>query len=139
MITDGRVLGEIEEDSNKKPIEDQAIQRFVEQAIFAALIPRAWGMSKEGFRPVILDSGEPCGSGNPIKKYIADETAETTSVCHEGHRYYFVSASGDYRRCAPGPGGAISCSYSQFKPLAGMQALDEGTYGGVTKNDLVIG
>ncbi|KAF2872784.1 hypothetical protein BDV95DRAFT_570636 [Massariosphaeria phaeospora] len=138
MITDGHVLGD-SKGSAEKPIEDLGIQKLVQQAIFASLIPRAWGLSNEGFRPVILNSGKPCDSGNGVKEYVTDETAAKTFVCHEEQLYYFVSATGDYRRCGATPGGSISCAFSKFKPLSGMEALDAGTFGELTKTDLVIG
>lgn len=138
MITDGRVLG----DSKESRISDLEIQNFVERAIFAALIPRAWSMSNKGYRPFILDSGKPCQDGkpvegNPVKSYITDKVAKGTSVCYEGHSYFFVSATGKYDRC--NPSGVTSCSNAQFKGLPGMQSLDEGTFGNVNKTDLVIG
>jgi hypothetical protein len=140
MIIDGRVLGESKgEVAKPTPLEDLEIQKFVEQAIYASLIPKAWSMSNEEFRPVILDSGEPCTGENPLPEYMTDEVAEATSVCYQDRSYYFVSASGDFRRCDTSPGGIISCTNQNFKALAGMKALDEGTFGDVTKTDLVIG
>lgn len=121
---------------------DLGIQKYIKQAIYAWLIPKAWSLSNEGFYPFILDSGEPCTAGNPapkLPKYLSDETADKTSVCYEGHAYYFVSASGKHRTCATGPGGIVICVANKFTALPGMEALDIGTYGEVSKTDLVIG
>ncbi|PQE05711.1 FG-GAP repeat domain-containing protein [Rutstroemia sp. NJR-2017a BVV2] len=133
LIKDGHVLNFIE-----KP-GDNTIRDFIEQALFAWLIPKAWSLSNEGFYPVILDSGEACSDANPLDKYISDDTAKETSVCYEGHLYYFVSASGKYDDCRPNPGGDGCGDGTYFKTLPGMAALDAGTYGKVTKTDLVQG
>jgi hypothetical protein len=119
--------------------DDGEIQRYIEQAIYARLIPNAWSLSNEDYHPLILDSGEPCTDRNPLSKYLSDDTAETTSVCYEKHLYYFVSASGDFTRCEAGPGGITHCVDRLFTALPGMAALDEGKFGKVTKADLING
>lgn len=136
VITDGHVLGG--EGYPLSNTEDLEIQKFVQQAIFASLIPRAWSMSNKGFRPFILNSGQSCESGNELEKYMTDKTAEDSSVCYEGKLYYFVSATGDYLTCIPTRNGK-DCSLTKFEPLAGLDALDQGTFGGIKKEDLVIG
>lgn len=119
--------------------DDRDIQTYIKKAIYAWLIPNAWSLSNEGFHPFILDSGERCTGGNPLPKYLSDETAEKTSVCYNEHVYYFVSASGKHRTCSTGPGGIVICVANKFTALPGMKALDDGTYGEVTKADLVAG
>jgi hypothetical protein len=133
MIVDGQMLG-----LNSFP-SDADIQKSIEQSIYALLIPKAWSLSNEGYHPFILDSGVACTDGNPLPDYITDSTAHATSVCYQNLLYYFVSVSGDYRDCQTGPCELPSCINNRFTALPGMSALDEKTYGGVSKTDLVIG
>jgi hypothetical protein len=135
MMTDGRVMG----DWNIIK-DDHEIQTCIEQAIYGMLIPKAWSMSNKGYHPLILDGGEDCGNRALLDDYLTHETAAATSVCYEDHLYYLVSATGEYTICNWTPDGEPDiCFENRFSPLPGMEALEERTFGNVSRTDLVIG
>lgn len=72
LISDGHVLG------NVSLPGDDAIQHYIEQAVYAWLIPKAWSLSNEGYRPVILDSGEPCTTSEENEK---KKICWATAIC----------------------------------------------------------
>lgn len=102
-------------------------------------IPILWRRSKT--YAFVLDSGAGC-DGYPLGKYLESSTADETGVCFEGRRYYLVHPDGAHSVCeCVGPGGPGPCPPvcrpNKFSAPVGLGELER--FGGVTKEDLVIG
>ncbi|KAI8252717.1 hypothetical protein K4K58_007655 [Colletotrichum sp. SAR11_239] len=82
-------------------------------------IPALWRRSKTYV--FILNSEEGC-SGNPLSKYVDDDIAKATSVCHNGILYYLVHPKDNARVC---------------KSPVGLSRLKD--FGNLSVDDLVKG
>lgn len=115
------------------------LQFHVLKSFFTFSIPALWRHSKT--YAFVVDSGVGC-DGKPLGKYLADSTADDTGVCYQGKLYYLVHPGGDARRCVcqsvadHGPCRPSSRA-NKFSVPVGLSEL--GRFGGVTKEDLVIG
>ncbi|RYO82101.1 hypothetical protein DL762_006788 [Monosporascus cannonballus] len=109
------------------------------KSFFGFSIPALWRRSKT--YAFVIDSGASC-DGRPLGKYLADSTADETGVCYQGRRYYLVHPDGEARPCKcvrltdVGPCQTV-CRDNKFSVPVGLGDL--GRFGGVTKEDLVIG
>ncbi|KAL2132722.1 hypothetical protein VTI74DRAFT_3432 [Chaetomium olivicolor] len=108
------------------------------KSFFGFSIPILWRRSKT--YAFVIDSGASC-DGRPLSKYLNDSTADNTGVCYQGRRYYLVHPDGEARPCKcekVGDYGTCQryCWDNKFAPVG---LADLGRFGGVTKEDLVIG
>ncbi|PGH07079.1 hypothetical protein AJ79_06357 [Helicocarpus griseus UAMH5409] len=118
------------------------LQMSTELAFYGFIIPQIWAVS--GTRGFVVDTGYDCGTVNPLTDYILDSTGEDTYVCDESTNkmYYLVAATGDAQTCecsAPCQGGAPPCVEHKFRAPPGLAHIHGKSYGGITKEDLVIG
>jgi hypothetical protein len=112
-----------------------SVETKIESAMYAYLIPQAWSLSNEEVYPFIVDSGFDCAADNPLSQYIDDEDAQTSWVCHENKLYYLMAAKGASRSCGP----ENNCGNLNFSPVPGLLDMDGVKFGGVTKENIVLG
>lgn len=140
ILKDGKMLPGAAGDmsSSRGAIDIEATAR---KTFFAYAIPGLWRRSKQ--YAFILDSGEGC-NGNPASKYVDDDTAKDTSVCHKDRLYYLVAPEGDARVCkcqsSGGPGPCqTTCRDNKFSAPKGIGSLKDNDFGKLTKEDIVKG
>lgn len=116
------------------PSTDAGLQAEVVTAFWSYTIPVGWTLS--GTHAFVLDSGFDCSSttGNPLDKYLSDDTASATRSCYEDKLYYLVAAKGDAELCIND-----GCADSFFQTPSGLGDLDGKAYGGLTLDTLVEG
>ena len=68
---------------------------------------------------------------------VTRSVQDKTRVCVDGNSYFLVGASEPNRNCKKD--GDIGGVCDPFKELPGMSQLDGRQWGGVTKEDIVIG
>ncbi|KAM0331444.1 hypothetical protein ACHAQA_003120 [Verticillium albo-atrum] len=117
------------------------IEATARKTFFGFAIPGLWRRSKQYV--FVIDSGSGCG-GKPLSKYVDDETAEATSVCHNSKLYYLVQPDGDARICkcesSGGPGPCqTTCRDGKFSAPKGIGSLTDSDFGKLTKEDIVKG
>ncbi|KAF3225838.1 hypothetical protein TWF106_001711 [Orbilia oligospora] len=140
-IADGKLIEGKRDGGRPRPQDTTAteLRTNVLKSFFGFSIPTLWRRSKT--YAFIIDSGASC-DGKPLGKYLDDSTADRTGVCYEGRRYYLVHPDGDARPCTCqrvtdlGPCQTV-CRDGKFSAPAGIDDL--GRFGGITKEDLVIG
>ncbi|KAL8366609.1 hypothetical protein RB595_010461 [Gaeumannomyces hyphopodioides] len=143
IISDGKMIdGNVTEDAIKFSTPSAPeITAMATKPFFGFAIPALWRRSST--YAFILDSGQSCG-GNPLSKYDSDVTASTTSVCHDNRLYYLVHPDGDAVSCKcerdsdMGP-CQRQCRNNKFSAPVGLDSLNGGSFGRVTKEDIVIG
>lgn len=143
VMADGKLIEGIRDGGGQQPrpagSSATELQANVLKSFFGFAIPALWRRSKT--YAFVLDSGAGC-DGKPLGKYLDDGTADETGVCYEGRRYYLVHPEGDARACKCervtdlGP-CQTRCYDNKFSAPVGLGEL--GRFGGVTKEDLVIG
>ena len=112
-------------------VEDS--KRYILKVAQGFLIPRAWIMAhtgnvqhKQGFKPVILETGTRCDQPHPPSPSEAGGLLwehvdrNQVQVCLDGQRFYVVSAVGDFYA---GEGVAIP----MFEKLPGWDTLQGGS------------
>lgn len=140
IIKDGRMLPGAEGDMSDN-IAAIDIEETARRTFFAYAIPGLWRRSKQ--YAFILDSGEGC-NGNPSSKYVDDDTASATSVCHNKKMCYLVAPEGDAHECkcqnTGGPGPCRNtCWDNKFSAPKGIGSLKDNDFGKLTKEDIVKG
>ncbi|TKW59449.1 hypothetical protein CTA1_11472 [Colletotrichum tanaceti] len=114
------------------------VEANIFKTIYGYSIPALWRRSKT--YAFVLDLGEGC-NGNPLGKYVDDETAEATSVCFDGTLYYLVHPDGDAWPCEckhydGGPCQTV-CRDNKFSAPVSLDRL--GDFGQLSVADLVKG
>ncbi|KAH0499605.1 hypothetical protein TgHK011_006785 [Trichoderma gracile] len=99
------------------------LESFIQKAFYAFAIPALWTVS--GTNAFVVDSGYPCGTVNPLTRYMTEDTQEATYSCHNGSLYYLVYPGGD--------------SHSHFTAPPGLDGLTKGLWGNLTLSDLIAG
>lgn len=125
-------------------------QDYVNQAVYAWLIPEAWKLGQFPAWPVVLDAGIDCNApvydvNSPIYSYIeTEEDAKAAWVCYKSSAYYLVGAYGlPYEN--PSSDGGIGYVPNYFSINSGQKLLMPDTptfsdnYAGVTQNNFVSG
>ncbi|EPS35532.1 hypothetical protein H072_11031 [Dactylellina haptotyla CBS 200.50] len=134
-LIDGKRDGPRVDDENSATILTAAVLKTV----FGFSIPTLWRRS--GTFAFVIDSGANC-KGSPLNKYLDDSTADRTGICFEDRLYYLVHPEGSARPCEcvklsdHGPCQTV-CREGKFSVPVGLGDL--GRFGGVTKEDLIIG
>ena len=144
LISDGKLTEGIPGDpsqSQPKSPSDSELQEYIKSAFYVFMIPAAWNITKA--YPFVIDVDKPCGTKDPLLKYLDQKTGERTYVCFNSRMYYLVAASGSAQSCMPAttqPGSLFppSCTDSHFKAPLGIDELD-GSYGHITRGTLVAG
>jgi len=108
---------------------------LIERAIYGNLIPRAWARSNEDLNPFILNSELPCSTQDPFKSHLDPAVGKSNSVCYNGMLYYLLQVSGKYRPCV----SQKHCKHGKFTALPGAKTLDGSQWGGISKDDFVVG
>ena len=75
---------------------------------------------------------------DPQKKYIDPAVGDATYVCYNNNVYYLLMASGQNWNCE-GNAPAYYCTTTLLEIPPGVDKLDGTNWGGVKKDDLVIG
>ncbi|KAF5485943.1 Killer toxin subunits alpha/beta [Colletotrichum fructicola] len=139
LMSEGKlIVGAKKGDPQKDPTAGE-IEANLFKTIYGYSIPALWRRSKT--YAFVLNSGEGC-SGNPLSKYVDDDTAEATKVCHDGTLYYLVDPKDDARICEckrvtdVGP-CQTTCRDNKFSVPVGLDRL--GDFGGLSVADLVKG
>ncbi|KAI7774988.1 Killer toxin subunits alpha/beta [Diaporthe eres] len=133
-LVPGRRTGEAPKEPTASELEANIFKTF-----YGYSIPALWRRSKT--YAFVLDSGKGC-SGNPASKYVDDDTAKATSVCHDGTLYYLVHPDGEARPCEcervtdMGPCQTV-CRDNKFSAPVGLDRL--GDFGNIQVEDLVKG
>ncbi|KAF3158723.1 hypothetical protein TWF788_004529 [Orbilia oligospora] len=139
IIADGKLINGIRD--TPEPVDRTAteLRNNVILTFFSFFIPTLWRRS--GTYAFIIDSGVGCGDGNPLSKYLDDDTARKTGVCYEGRRYYLVHPDGEPQHCScqstGGPGCQSVCGDAKFSAPVGLDELS--SFDGVTLEGLVTG
>ncbi|KAL8333671.1 hypothetical protein RB593_003384 [Gaeumannomyces tritici] len=143
LVADGKFIdGRWDESPETRPrsLTEADIAQAARKTFFGFAVPALWRRSKT--YAFILDSGEDC-NGNPAHKYVSDQTASETRVCHDDRLYYLVYPKGDARICTPCPAKDIPCQEkcrtNSFSAPVGLDSLSGDSYGEVTKEDIVKG
>ncbi|SPO01630.1 related to RF2 protein [Cephalotrichum gorgonifer] len=138
-IANGNLIEGQREEPERKDTSATELQANVLKSFFGFSIPALWRRSKT--YAFVIDSGANC-DGRPLGKYLADSTADDTGVCYQGRRYYLVHPDGEARLCRcdritdGGPCERV-CQENKFSVPVGLGELSR--FGGITKEDLVIG
>ncbi|CAF9932295.1 MAG: hypothetical protein HETSPECPRED_008325 [Heterodermia speciosa] len=122
--------------------DDLMIQNAMEKAVYGYLIPQAWSLSNGQISPVVVDSGAACGTIDPVKKYISVDIGDASFVCYNNIIYYLVGASGLVDDCFGSAEDNELCDSTlapSLKALPGLGELDGNQWGGVLKDDFIIG
>lgn len=88
------------------------------------------------------DSGAACGTIDPVKKYISVDIGDASFVCYNNIIYYLVGASGLVDDCFGSAEDNELCDSTlapSLKALPGLGELDGNQWGGVLKDDFIIG
>ena len=131
-IADGKLTEGKRERDPPRDATATELQANVLKSFFGFSIPILWRR---------FDLGAGC-DGKPLGKYLADSTADETGVCYQGRLYYLVHPDGDSRVCEckrttdAGPCQTV-CRDNKFSVPVDLGEL--GRFGGMTKEDLVIG
>lgn len=119
---------------------DYDLQKYVETALYAYLIPQAWGLADEG--PFILDTGSDCvdGKASPSEQYayrwFSTDDVTDPWYCYDNKAYYLVAAEAKNYKNSDGSSGGISHG---FFNLPGADKLDGSAYGGITVENIING
>lgn len=119
---------------------DVDLQGYVKLVLYAYSIPTVWSLS--GTSAVVIDTGYPCGTKNPLHGSLPDHIAEATFACYNGKIYYLVFPKGDEEDCGinnPFTGQGGTCVTNSFSAPPGLDKLRDGLAGGVSVADLVKG
>ncbi|KAK4195986.1 family 18 putative glycoside hydrolase [Triangularia verruculosa] len=117
-----------------EPMSATELRDRVAKTIFGFGIPTLWRFSRS--YAFILDSGADCNAHRPVSEYLSDSTMDRAGVCVNGRKYYLVMpdpSKDNVYECW----GEGACEWAKFVLPPGISSLSE--YGGVTKEDLVIG
>ncbi|OLN96797.1 Killer toxin subunits alpha/beta 2 [Colletotrichum chlorophyti] len=115
------------------------VEANIFKTIYGYSIPALWRRSKT--YAFVIDSGEGC-DGNPLSKYVDDDTAKVTSVCYDDTLYYLVHPDGEARPCEcerttdMGPCQTV-CRDNKFSAPVGLDRL--GDFGKLEVADLIKG
>ncbi|KAK4176678.1 putative necrosis-inducing factor-domain-containing protein [Triangularia setosa] len=101
------------------------LQEKITKTIFGFGIPHLWRFSKS--YAFILESGADCNAHRPVLEYLSDDTMDKAGVCVNGRKYYLVMPDWEDGQC----------EWTKFVLPPGFVSLS--VYGGVTKEDLIIG
>ena len=91
------------------------------------------------------NSGAACGTVDPLKKYISTAIGDATFICYNNIIYYLVGASGLVGDCQATGGLPMDLTQcpQEIAPsllkLPGEDELDGTQWGGITKDDFIIG
>lgn len=139
LISDGKMI-EGKEPAGIGPSDhrdsDIALQNSIARAIFAYAIPAIWSVS--GVFPVVLDSGYPCGTTDPLGDYLSPDTMHAVWGCHQNKLYYLATPKGDAESC-PASDEDSHCSGNFFSAPPGLDSLDGTRFGGVNVSMLIQG
>ncbi|KAJ8099510.1 hypothetical protein POJ06DRAFT_257166 [Lipomyces tetrasporus] len=112
---------------------------MLRKAIYATVIPQTWQLSTTPVGPVVLTSGAACGTQNPLEEFISVSDGDATYICYNNEIYYLVGAIGLAQTCVDSNVVGLRCTNHDFTLLAGEDKLDGTAWGGVTKEDFIIG
>lgn len=146
LIADGAMIegsadGASDPDASSNYTQSFLNEGLAERAFFGASIPIIWSVM--GDNPVVLMTDYDCGTNNPLSpQYIDEITGPETWVCLPGKNkmYYLVEAYGRTEDdCTQFQNGESRCVYNTFRAPRGLDKLDGKTWGGLTRDDLVVG
>lgn len=120
---------------------DLDMQQYMEQAMYAVLMPHAWSLSNEALHPFVIDTGYDCSDTYPkyFHDYIAEDTANSMAVCIDDSLYYLVDAVACQKDCGGQVynQGSTYCVPTKFSAPVGIDTLDGSNWGGITVTNLV--
>ncbi|KAL2256037.1 hypothetical protein VTK26DRAFT_2286 [Humicola hyalothermophila] len=134
MISDGKLLYINEEDFLH-------IEKRVQRAMYAYLIPYAWSL--RGARPVLVKTDVGCDDDVPHgEPSIFPGDSKKAAVCNEHTGYktmLLLSPDGPSHVCRPNQQWADNCDIQKLSLLPGFDTLDESepSYGNITRLDIV--
>jgi hypothetical protein len=116
------------------------LQKNIIRTFYAYAIPQLWALA--GDNPFVIDSGYPCGTVDPLGKYLSSDTMHATYACggkNETNLYYLVApigSAGNNNDCNHG-----YCPDNFFSELPGISSLtgDEAVWGGLTRDKIIQG
>ncbi|KAH8881787.1 glycoside hydrolase [Thozetella sp. PMI_491] len=124
-------------------LSNEEYETLLTYNLYATLIPRTWRLAPDPYYPFILTTGAACGTTNPLPDYVDDGEGNTAWACAEdGLLYYIMGAPGDdpFYCYDSGDGQGVGPCYTDtFHPPPGVETLDGKNWGGVTREDLVVG
>lgn len=135
-----RVIDEGQMMEDTSTTSDLEMQQYMEQAMYATLMPYAWSLSNEALHPFVMDTGYDCSDTYPkyFHDYISEDTANSMAVCIDDSLYYLVDAVACNTDCSGVHGvGSTVCSPTKFSAPVGIDTLDGSNWGGITITNLV--
>jgi hypothetical protein len=137
LISGGKLLGGSKTGGVSTTEQDRDLATTIEKTFYGYTIPMLWNVSSA--YAFVLDSGANCLESYPASQYVSTKTADTTSVCHNGRRYYLVHPEGDSEACECQLDRPCKCEQNLFSVPPGVEALDGSGFGGITVKDLIGG
>ncbi|KAF4983927.1 hypothetical protein FDECE_17192 [Fusarium decemcellulare] len=134
LISDGSMTGE------HWLIDRDHYEKDVKRAINSFLIPLAWSLSPDGIHPVIATSDVACDKDpgwNKCNSYlIKDGAMEGARLCYKDKSYWLFGGRDASTQC-DSQTGDMWCG--NFDGPPGLKALKEGTYSGISLENLIAG
>lgn len=145
LISDGQMVEGRKEMPTPKLDADIQDSRVVEKALartfYAFAIPALWTVS--GHFPFIVDSGYPCGTIDPITKYMDKGSQGSTWECYKNKLYYLATLDGKgqvcHTECEEKGNCGPECVDGKFSMPPGLKSLNTASWGGLRYQDLIIG
>lgn len=123
---------------------------YIGKAFFGFSIPVAWTLS--GTSAFVLDSGNSCGTQNPLTEFMTVDTQQATYACFNNNLYYLVRPDGDWKGCPSDSTAKIDsincvdcdppppeCNPTYFTASPGLDRIDGANWGNMTISDLIVG
>lgn len=133
LIKDGKLMS-----NAYSSIDDITIQGLMEKALFAILIPVAWGLTPE-LGVVVIDAKVPCDTIDPFEWFdLKEEDGAKSWVCHKDKMYYLLAANGKQEHCNWDE-HVWDCFPLPFSLPPGLMELDGTKWGKLTKEEIVQG
>jgi hypothetical protein len=142
LVTGGKLIAGIPE-RDQFPPDEENLTVSITSAFYAYAIPAIW--SAASYNVFVIDSGTPCGTTNPITRYMTTEDQEASWGCYpinNGELYYLaMPVTSQFKaNCGSNPPDG-RCPEVPFTAPPGLSALTgkSGTWGAVTRQLLIQG
>lgn len=147
LISDGKFIeGGADGNKNIPPPDPTGslidLENTAATSFFDFTIPALWNFSST--YDFVTDSGASCDTSYPVSDYMSNDDMDASGYCYNNNLYYLVypHQSPDGEDCTTEMDGDQTiqiCTWEYlFAPAPGFDSLD-GTFGGVTLADLIIG
>ncbi|KAL2868998.1 uncharacterized protein BJX67DRAFT_387104 [Aspergillus lucknowensis] len=140
-LSEGSYGGTRPDDDEVETTLENDLRANIQKCFFGYSIPALWRVSKA--YSFIIDAGHGCGE-KQLSDYLEDKTMDATGACVDDKQYYLVYPDGDASVCEcehitdAGPCQNV-CRDNKFSVPPGLDSLKDGSFGGITKEDLIKG